>query len=148
MNAPVGSARPVPGQGHLEGHQDRLSGGQHDRAGLALARGLVTKHALKQVNRLLSNEGIDIDAALRHWLPYVVGPRFSIKVAMDWTDFDADGQSTLMLSRRPGMGGPPAVVAHAAHVHSSEPPQRVWASTDKGPMVLMNAKALPLHGRL
>lgn len=34
--------------------------------GLALARGLVTKHAIKQVDRLLSNEGIDIDAALRH----------------------------------------------------------------------------------
>ena len=42
--------------------------------GLALARGLVTKHAIKQVDRLLSNEGIDIDAALRHWVPYVVGP--------------------------------------------------------------------------
>src|ERR1035438_1825787 len=36
--------------------------------GLALARGLVTKHAIKQVDRLLSNEGIDIDAALRHGL--------------------------------------------------------------------------------
>jgi Transposase DDE domain len=66
--------------------------------GLALARGLVTKHAIKQVDRLLSNKGIDIDAALRHWVPYVVGPRTSIKVAMDWTDFDADGQTTIMLS--------------------------------------------------
>ncbi len=36
--------------------------------GLALARGLTTKHAIKQVDRLLSNEGIDIDAALRHWV--------------------------------------------------------------------------------
>ena len=66
--------------------------------GLALARRLVTKHAIKQVDRLLSNEGIDIDAALRHWVPYVVGPRTSINVAMDWTDFDADGQATIMLS--------------------------------------------------
>jgi Transposase DDE domain len=66
--------------------------------GLALARGLVTKHAIKQVDRLLSNEGIDIDAALRHWVAYVVGPRTEIKVAMDWTDFDADGQTTIMLS--------------------------------------------------
>jgi Transposase DDE domain len=66
--------------------------------GLALARGLVTKHAIKQVDRLLSNQGIDIDAALRHWVPYVVGPRPTIKVAMDWTDFDADGQTTIMLS--------------------------------------------------
>lgn len=66
--------------------------------GLALARGLVTKHAIKQVDRLLSNEGIDIDAILRHWVPYVVGPRTSINVAMDWTDFDADGQASLVLS--------------------------------------------------
>jgi Transposase DDE domain len=66
--------------------------------GLALARGLVTKHAIKQVDRLLSNEGIDVDAALRHWVPYVVGSRTDIKVAMDWTDFDADGQTTIMLS--------------------------------------------------
>ena len=66
--------------------------------GLALARGLVTKHAIKQVDRLLSNQGIDIDAALRHWVPYVVGSRACINVAMDWTDFDADGQATIMLS--------------------------------------------------
>jgi hypothetical protein len=66
--------------------------------GLALARGLLTKHAIKQVDRLLSNQGIDIDAALRHWVAYVVGPRSSINVAMDWTEFDADGQATIMLS--------------------------------------------------
>ena len=66
--------------------------------GLALARGLVTKHAIKQVDRLLSNEGIDIDAALRHWVAYVAGSRTDIKVAMDWTDFDAGGQTTIMLS--------------------------------------------------
>jgi hypothetical protein len=66
--------------------------------GLALARGLATKHAIKQVDRLLSNDGIDIDAALCHWIPYVVGSRSSINVAMDWTDFDADGQATIMLS--------------------------------------------------
>jgi hypothetical protein len=66
--------------------------------GLALARGLNDKHAIKQVDRLLSNEGIDLDAALPHWVRYVVGPRTEIKVAMDWTDFDADGQTTIMLS--------------------------------------------------
>ena len=47
---------------------------------------------------MLSNDGIDIDTALRHWVPYVVGPRTHINVAMDWTDFDADGQATIMLS--------------------------------------------------
>src|ERR1035437_7335540 len=66
--------------------------------GLALARGRRTKHAIKQVDRLLSNQGIDVDALLVHWVPYVVGGRSSITVAMDWTDFDADGQATIMLS--------------------------------------------------
>jgi hypothetical protein len=66
--------------------------------GLALARGRLTKHAIKQVDRLLSNPGINVDALLVHWVPYVVGSRSSITVAMDWTDFDADGQTTIMLS--------------------------------------------------
>jgi len=66
--------------------------------GLALARGLVTKHAIKQVDRLLSNRGVDIDAALLHWVRYVVGFRASLNVAMDWTEFDTDGQATIMLS--------------------------------------------------
>ena len=66
--------------------------------GLALARGLTTKCAIKQVDRLLSNEGIDVDTLLVHWVPFIVGSRPEIAVALDWTDFDADGQTTLMLS--------------------------------------------------
>ncbi len=66
--------------------------------GLALARGRLTKHTIKQVDRLLSNPGIDVDALLHRWVPYVVGSRSSVTVAMDWTDFDADGQTTVMLS--------------------------------------------------
>ena len=66
--------------------------------GLAMARGLNSKHAIKQVDRLLSNSGIDISAALTHWVGYLVGPRTSINVAMDWTSFDADGHATILLS--------------------------------------------------
>jgi hypothetical protein len=36
--------------------------------------------------------------ALCALVPYVVGPRKRIVVAMDWTDFDSDGQATIMLS--------------------------------------------------
>jgi len=54
--------------------------------GLATARGLTTKHAVKQVDRLLSNQGIDLDAILPHWVRHVVGARTDIEVAMDWTD--------------------------------------------------------------
>ena len=66
--------------------------------GLALARGRLTKHAIKQVDRMLSNPGIDVGELTKRWVPYVVGQRPSIVVAMDWTDFDADNQATIMLS--------------------------------------------------
>ena len=66
--------------------------------GLALARGRLTKHAIKQVDRMLSNPGIDVGELTKRWVPYVVGQRPSIVVAIDWTDFDADNQATIMLS--------------------------------------------------
>jgi hypothetical protein len=65
---------------------------------LAQARGLLAKHAVKQVDRLLSNPGIDVWDLFACWVPEIVGPRKSIVVAMDWTDFDADGQATLALN--------------------------------------------------
>ena len=66
--------------------------------GLAAARGLNPKHATKQVDRLLSNPKINVDDILARWVPYVVGARTAIVVALDWTDFDADKQATIMLS--------------------------------------------------
>ena len=66
--------------------------------GLAAARGLNPKHATKQVDRLLSNPNIKVDDILARWVPYIVGARTSIVVALDWTDFDADKQATIMLS--------------------------------------------------
>ena len=71
---------------------------------LALARGLVTKHAVKQVDRLMSNAGIDVWDSFARWVPQQVGSRPDILVAMDWTDFDHDDQSTLVLSLVTGHG--------------------------------------------
>src|SRR3954451_399070 len=71
---------------------------------LAPARGLVTKHAIKQVDRLMSNGGIDVWDSFARWVPHQVGAQRDILVAMDWTDFDADGQSTLVLSLVTGHG--------------------------------------------
>src|SRR5215218_5305553 len=64
---------------------------------LAQARGLLPKHAVKQVDRLLSNPRIEAWDVFASWVPEMVGPRQEIVVAMDWTDFDADGQATLAL---------------------------------------------------
>ena len=65
---------------------------------LAQARGLLIKHAVKQVDRLLSNRGIEVWDLFAAWVPEVIGPRRDIVVAMDWTEFEADGQATLALN--------------------------------------------------
>jgi hypothetical protein len=64
---------------------------------LAQARGLLPKHAIKQVDRLLSNSKLEAWDVFAPWVPEMVGPREDIVVAMDWTDYDADGQATLAL---------------------------------------------------
>jgi hypothetical protein len=66
-------------------------------AGLAIARGLNPKHAIKQVDRLLSNPGIDVWGLFAYWVPHVIGASKEIVVALDWTSFDADGHSTVAL---------------------------------------------------
>jgi hypothetical protein len=65
---------------------------------LAVAEGLKSKHAVKQVDRLLSNEGIPVWSLFASWVPYVLGDRPEIVTALDWTDFDDDDQSTIVLS--------------------------------------------------
>lgn len=72
--------------------------------GLAHARGLTPKHAVKQVDRLLSNQGIEVERYFEYWVPYLIGENSSVQVAMDWTEFDADGQATLSLSLLTGQG--------------------------------------------
>lgn len=71
---------------------------------LAQARGLVTRHAIKQVDRLLSNTGIDVWESFARWIPHQIGAQRDVLVAMDWTDFDHDDQATLMLSLVTGHG--------------------------------------------
>jgi len=65
--------------------------------GLASAKGKITKHAVKQVDRLLSNIKFDLWCYFYHWVPQVVGSRKEIIVAMDWTEFDSDGHATIAL---------------------------------------------------
>jgi hypothetical protein len=71
---------------------------------LAQARGLVTKHAVKQVDRLLGNDAIDVWDSFARWVPHQIGERRDILVAMDWTNFDHDDQATLVLSLVTGHG--------------------------------------------
>jgi hypothetical protein len=72
--------------------------------GLAQARGVADKHAIKQVDRLLSNACVAPWELFAPWVEHVVGKRDKIVVAMDWTDFDADNHSTLALHSVTGHG--------------------------------------------
>lgn len=65
--------------------------------GLAEALDLEPKHAVKQVDRLLSNRGIDVWRWFEHWAAFVVGERKELLVALDWTEFDHDAQATIAL---------------------------------------------------
>ena len=84
--------------------------------GLAQARGVADKHAIKQVDRLLSNARVSPWELFAPWVEHVVGKREKIVVAMDWTDFDADNQSTLAL--------------HAVTGHGRATPL-IWLTVDK-----------------
>ncbi|ATB45119.1 hypothetical protein [Corallococcus macrosporus] len=65
---------------------------------LAWARGGVQKHGIKQVDRLLSNEAVDVWKLAAAWVPYVLAERTEAVVALDWTDFEADDHTTLVAS--------------------------------------------------
>lgn len=65
--------------------------------GLAAATGREPRHAIKQIDRLLSNKGLDVWTMFEPWVHFLVGAREEIVVALDWTDFDADDQSTIAL---------------------------------------------------
>jgi Transposase DDE domain len=67
-------------------------------SGLAAARGVKTKHAVKQVDRLLSNVGVNVWTLFANWVPFLVGARVEIVVALDWTEHDHDDHSTIALN--------------------------------------------------
>ncbi len=73
-------------------------------SGLSLANGLERKHAVKQVDRLLTNTKLNVWSLFDDWVPYVVGERTEIVVSMDWTEFDADDHSTLVISLQTNHG--------------------------------------------
>ena len=66
--------------------------------GLALAKGLAPKHAIKQVDRLLSNTGIDPAALMGAWVGFLFADRTEAVVALDWTDFAADDHVTCAMN--------------------------------------------------
>jgi len=66
--------------------------------GMAEARGVNPKHAIKQVDRLLDNRAINVWTLFSAWVPFVLGDRRKILVALDWTEHDHDDQSTIAIN--------------------------------------------------
>ena len=65
--------------------------------GLAAAKGLLPKHARKQIDRLISNDGIDDEHVQNKLACLLIGNRTRIIVAMDWTVFAKDQHMTITL---------------------------------------------------
>ena len=66
--------------------------------GLAHVQGTLSKHGVKQVDRLVSNRGIDVWDFFAYWVPYIIGARSEVVVALDWTSLAKDEQDTIVLS--------------------------------------------------
>jgi hypothetical protein len=66
--------------------------------GLALSLELNPKHAVKQVDRLLSNAGVAPEDLFPEWVRFILADRGELVAAVDWTDFDKDDQTTLVIS--------------------------------------------------
>ena len=65
--------------------------------GLAVAQGLAPRHAIKQVDRLLSNPKLSLEQVFSCWVPFVVGERREIFINFDWTEFADADQCTVVL---------------------------------------------------
>lgn len=56
---------------------------------------LKPKHGIKQVDRFLSNKGIDVAGLTPHWVRFVLGGRPDVIVGLDWTEFDDDDHAVI-----------------------------------------------------
>lgn len=65
--------------------------------GLAMATGVTAKAAIKQVDRLLSNNKLVLWEVFEPWVRFVIGERTEIVCALDWTEFDDDDHATIAL---------------------------------------------------
>jgi len=95
-------------------HSDRL-GIAAVGAAMARAFGTKPKHGIKQVDRCLSNEKLDMQTLFRGFVPFVVGQCYSIFVTLDWTEFDKDDHSTLNISLATPKGRAMPIVWRTVH---------------------------------
>jgi hypothetical protein len=66
--------------------------------GLSKVLNLSDKHAVKQVDRLFSNDKLKLEETDKNMVSFVIGSRKEVKITMDWTEFDGDSQATISLN--------------------------------------------------
>ena len=59
------------------------------------AVGILPKSGIGQLNRMLSNDGLDLNTLQKCHIQFVMGGRRELVLAMDWAEFDDDRQSCL-----------------------------------------------------
>jgi hypothetical protein len=74
--------------------------------GQAYARvaGITPKSGTKQIDRMLSNDGIDVRIMMSSWVRSIVAERSELVLMIDWTDFDDDDHTTLYVGAATGHG--------------------------------------------
>lgn len=72
--------------------------------GLASIHGLIQKHAIKQVDRLIGNKGLNIQGLTPGWISHSLRDLREAKVNIDWTDFDSDDQAMVVIALQTGRG--------------------------------------------
>jgi Transposase DDE domain len=116
--------------------------------GLAVANGLAPRHAIKQVDRLLSNPKLIREEVARCWVRFVVAERQELFVNFDWTEFEDSDQSMIVLGTQTEHGrSTPLVwktVTHSElkdqrHAHEDELLGRLTAVLPKGVRVTVVA---------
>jgi hypothetical protein len=85
-------------------------GGRAIGHGLAGANGLAPRHAIKQVDRLLSNPKLMREAGARCWVRFVVAERKALFVNFDGTACEASAQSMIGLGTQTEPGRSTALV--------------------------------------
>ena len=78
-------------------HCVRLSSTRMGHA-MATERGVIPKHAIKQVDRLLGNTKVRWKEAQRAMIRYLVGARKQLVVSLDWTEYGGDCHSQITLN--------------------------------------------------
>lgn len=90
---------------------------------LAQVRNLERKHAIKQIDRLLTNTKLNVWQLSSIRVPAVVNSLGSIALVIDWIEFHADGHSTLSISMLTPQGAIPLLwkTYPASSLHGQRP---------------------------